>query len=431
MTENNDKKVTRSKGYFRYMIFILIFVQILDAYTTSYTAAFPSKIIEEFLSEYSANEANSIMALSVGIATVGMYFVFVNQYLADKFGRKLMLFVTTLGMGASALLLALSTSIIQYTIFLFMTYLFFSSDMWLIYVNEEAEPKKRALYTNILMAGGIMGPILMPIFRSIFITETSPVGAWRGMTLFPIFLGIPLAIVIILTFKETSKYEEMKKGQLEESEVQTSILLKDNIKALFTTARRKEIIVLYVISYLLGLNFILLQLGESFIASAPNMRESQVNIIILIIALSVIIGYLLTGVIADKIGRIPLLYACSILLPLSTLILFYGVTTSGGIFIIVVLGIAMGYVAYDSLHIVLRIIIMEVVPTDRRGTGSGLRALITAIGITSGFLIGSLITLFFGLGVAFIVMSIPLLANIFLIRAFVKETKGTDLGMVK
>ncbi|MHA1724956.1 MAG: hypothetical protein ACTSXH_08970 [Promethearchaeota archaeon] len=98
-------------------------MQILDAYTTSYSAAFPSKIIEEFFSNYSPNEINSIMVLSIGIATIGMYFVFINQL-----GRKVMLFIRTLGMGASALLLALSRNIVQYTFFLFLTYLFFSND---------------------------------------------------------------------------------------------------------------------------------------------------------------------------------------------------------------------------------------------------------------------------------------------------------------
>jgi MFS family permease len=99
------------------MLLILILVTILDAYTTGYIAAFPSKIVEEFLSNYSVNEANSIMALSIGIATIGMYFVFINQYLADKLGRKFMLFITTLGMGISALLFSLSQNIIQFTIF--------------------------------------------------------------------------------------------------------------------------------------------------------------------------------------------------------------------------------------------------------------------------------------------------------------------------
>ncbi|TFG08949.1 MAG: MFS transporter [Promethearchaeota archaeon] len=430
MTEEEKSSISRSKSYFRYMILILVLVQILDAYTTSYTAVFPSKVAEEFLKGYSANEQAAIMALSIGIATVGMYFVFVNQFLADKLGRRLMLFITTLGMGVSALFLALSQDIIQYTIFLFLTYLFFSADMWLIYINEEAKSEKRAYYTNVVLAFGIAGPILMPIFRSIFITETSPVGAWRGMTLFPILLGIPLSIIIILTMKETAKYEEMKEGKLIQKE-ELSITFRENIRALFASDRKKELIALYVMSYFCGLNFIFLQLAELYIATTAGLPESSINLVIYIVAISVILGYLLTGIIADKIGRKPLIYLFSVLMFIATIILYFGSISSPAIFIFIVIGVALGYVAYDSLHIVLRIVTLEVVPTDRRGTGSGLRALITALGITSGFFIGSALSFAFGLGVAFILISIPLFINVLLAHKYLTETKGTDLAMVK
>lgn len=427
MTEQNDSKIVRSKSYFRFLMLILILVQILDAYTTTYTAVFPSKIAEEFLSGYSANQQAAIMAISIGIATIGMYFVFVNQYLADKIGRRAMLFITTLGMGAAALLLALSQNIIQFTIFLFMTYLFFSVDMWLIYMNEEAEPEKRARYTNMLLAFGVLGPILIPVMRSIFITETSPVGAWRGMTYFPIFLGIPLAIIIFFTIKETARYQEMKDGKLVE-EKKDEISFRDNVKALFQSDRRKELIALYIMSFLCGLNFIFLQLVELHLATSTPLKEGEINIIIYVVALSVISGYILTGIIADKIGRIPLLYLFSVLMFIATIVLYFG--TSSTIFILLLLGVTLGYVAFDCLHIVLRIVTLEVVPTDKRGTGSGLRALITAIGITSGFFIGSGLALFLGLGTAFIIISIPLIFNVFLIRKYLVETKGTDLAKI-
>jgi MFS family permease len=407
---------------------ILILVQVLDAYTTTYTAVFPSRIAEEFLPNYSTNQQAAIMAISIGIATVGMYFVFINQYLADKFGRRLMLFITTLGMGAAALLLALSQNIIQFTIFLFMTYLFFSADMWLIYMNEEAEPEKRARYTNMLLAFGVLGPILIPVMRSIFITETSPVGAWRGMTYFPIFLGIPLAIIIFFTIKESARYQEMKEGKIVE-EKKDEISFRENIRALFQSDRRKELIALYLMSYLCGLNFIFLQMVELHLATSTALKEGDITLIIYVVALSVISGYILTGIIADKIGRLPLLYLFSVLMFIATIVLYFGSLSTT--FIWLLLGVVLGYVAYDCLHISLRIVTLEVVPTDRRGTGSGLRALITAIGITSGFFIGSGLALFFGLGIAFIIISIPLLINVVLIRRFLVETKGTDLAEVK
>jgi len=147
MTENNEGRVKqRTKKYFTYLVIILFLIQILDSYTTQVPNVIPSHIIEEFLSGVQYNEA--IYQLAVGIATCGTFLVFLIQFFADKFGRKIMLVITILGMSLSASLLIFSTNIIQYTLYLFVVYWFFSSDMWLIYINEESKPKSRAKWTG-------------------------------------------------------------------------------------------------------------------------------------------------------------------------------------------------------------------------------------------------------------------------------------------
>ncbi len=426
-------RVERTKKYFMYLLLILILVQIMDAYSTAYTATFPSKIIEEFLPGYGQNEADALMSIAIGIATFGMYFVFVNQYFADRIGRKWMLAVTTFGMGFCAFLLTLSTDIWSYTLFLFLTYLFFSSDMWLIYINEEAPPEKRGLYTNIVLALGILGPILSPIFRGIFITETSPVGSWRGMTWFLIILGIPLSIVILFTVKETSKYEEIKVCGDELGLTDLQIKFKENLRTINNSPRRKEILILLIMSFLLGFNFTLQQLGESFIQGNTDLTEKDINNIIMVIAISVIIGYLGTGILADKIGRVPLIYIFAVTMILAPIILFMGgqADTTAGQFALCALGIGIGYVSYNGLHIVIRLITVEIIPTGCRGTCSGLRAFVQAVGITGGFFLGSIITRSFGLGVTFIVFAIPLVVYFPLTLKFLKETKGTDLSTIQ
>ncbi len=431
MNETKSSSGERTKKYIRYLFLILALVQIMDAYTTTYTAAFPSKIIEEFLIiPYSMdiNVAQAILSFSIGIATAGMYFVFFNQYFADKLGRKKMLGITTLGMGVSALLLALSINIWLYTIFLFCTYLFFSSDMWLLYANEESPAKKKAVYTNLLLAFGVMGPIMMPLMRSVFITETSPLWMWRGMTLFPIILGIPLGIVIFFTIRETKIYETAKiEGKLEVEK----IFLKENVKIVFQSPYKKEYIVLLVMSFTAGLNFVILQLAESFLAQSTTLGEGDINLIIIIVALSVILGYLLTGFIADRIGRKPLMMIYSFFVPVGAIFLFLGSQITTNVFLIASLGVAFVYIGYNGLLIVIRIVVMEIMSTDTRGTGMGVRGLTTALGITTGFLVGAGVTLFSNLGLAFILLSLPLFANLFLVLKYLKETKGTDLSTVE
>ena len=311
MESENQESPNRTRKYWIYLVLILILVDLVDQYNTNYINTFPSLVIAEFLSEYSVEEGAAIYAFCVGIATFGMYFVFINQYLADKFGRKIMLAISSLGLGLSSLFLALSTDIVQFTIALFLVYIFFSSDMWLIYIGEEAPPEKRAYWTNIVLATGVLGPVLIPIFRTIFITDTYQ--NWRGMTIFPIVLGIPLGILVLLTIKETCHYEDIKNCRDEDGELLT-IYFKENVKALFNSPRRKEFNMILLMSFIVGLNYAFITLGENYIATSSNLDQSQINIIIYCIAFSVIAGYISTGILADKLGRKPMLYFHTLLL---------------------------------------------------------------------------------------------------------------------
>ena len=425
--KESNSSLKRTKSYFIYLLIILILVDLVDQYSTNYINTFPSLIVQEFLSGYPSKTASSIFAICVGIASVGMYFVFFNQYFADKVGRKNMLAITTFGMGVASLLLSLSTNIVMYTIFLFMVYMFFSSDMWLIYINEEAPAERRATWTDIVLATGVVGPILIPIFRSMFISETS--SNWRAMTLFPILISIPLGIIILLTVKETSTYEEMKEKASKE---ELTVYLKENVRLLFASPRRKELSILFLMSFFAGLNYAFISLGENFIATnSTNIGQNEINLIIYSIAFSVITGYLITGVLADKIGRVPLLYVYSVLLPLSVILTVFGTTFQGGILLLATLGFSLTYVSYWGLVLVLRIITVEITPTNKRGTGSGMRAFINAIGTTVGLFLSGLIVIFFGQGLSFIFISLPMFIHLPLVYLFIKETKGTDLSFVE
>ncbi|MHA1488242.1 MAG: hypothetical protein ACTSRI_01140 [Promethearchaeota archaeon] len=79
----------------------------------------------------------------------------------------------------------------------------------------------------------------------------------------------------------------------------------------------------------------------------------------------------------------------------------------------------------------IRIVSVEILPTDKRGTGSGLKSVFSAFGITSGLLLNSSIIVNFGLGIAFIVFCLPLLINLPLVYKYLKETKGADLTKLK
>ncbi len=429
MTQINEDSPVRSPGYFKYMMIILMLVLILDNYTQFYSAIIPSKVVEEFLGHYPQNVANSIFAFSLAIASIGSYIVFLVWYSSDRVGRKFLLVISVFGMAFASLGILLSRNIVEYTIFRLLLAIFVGSDIWLIYINEESPPEKKAFYVNIALIGGMIGILLMAVFRSIYITDTSPVGAWRGMTYFSILLGIPLGILVALTIKETSKYEEIKQKRLTRED--RAKLLKKNIKTIFKSDNRKAYITTLTVHFIWNLNGIYINLAELYMAQSPNLKEGDINIVVLILVPSIAGGFLTTGLLADKIGRKPLLYVYIALFFVGAIIFLVGAATPGIALVLVCTGQAMINVAYWGTWVLISIITIELIPTDARGTGTGFKSLIGTLAGTTALIVTGIITYFFSLFVVFVVFVIILLFNLPLIYKFMIETLGTDLSQIK
>ncbi|MFW9972985.1 MAG: MFS transporter [Candidatus Odinarchaeota archaeon] len=412
----------RYTTYFKYMIFILVFVEILDTYSTNYLNVVVSDISSEFFQFLSGDAAISLFQIFVALATLGMYFVFLNQYLSDKIGRKFLLVFTVFGMGFSSLFIAFSTNIIVYTVFLFLLYFFFNSDIWVIYINEESPVGKRAFFTNLVLIGGVVGALLIPVFHDI-----ASVTNWRIMTYFAVILGIPLSLIIFFTFKESSKYLEIKQNEFLIEERHK--MFKKNLQTIFKSTRKKEFLTILIISLIIGLNNLFILVGEDFLSDSFSTED--VDIIIWVMGIASIIGYLLTGVTADKVGRKPLCYIYSILFPISILMIILGVNLTTGALIIVMIGAGLANMSFWGLRIIISIMVLEIVPTQTRGTGVGLKSLTNSAGVTVGLILSSIITFSQGLAMSFLVFSLLFLVIFFLVFTFLKETKGVNLSDIE
>lgn len=421
---SNEKSTGRTRKYFLYMIFILMLVQILDSYATVFPGAIPSAIAKSFLSGKSENVQNSIMAFASGAVSIGMYFLFFSHYLSDKLGRKKMLSITVLGMALAAFGIFLSTSFVMYMIFVFFLSFFFSSDIWLIYINEEVNPNKRAFFSNIILMAGLLGPIFMVVSRFMFISETE--SYWQGMTFFPMIIGFPLCVVIYFTLKETSKYRQMKESGTIESRS-----FKEDVLSIFKTESRKPYTFLLLIVFLRGISGIYVGLFEKYMSDVGTLTQDQVTMVFFLVIFAVIIAYTINGTLADRIGRKPLLYLWSFLAPISVLIWVFGAHNSNNAFYIVLLGYSLTHISTWGAIGIIRLITIEMLPTDRRGTGIGFRSLIGGIGGTIGLLLSAVVILFVGLGTTFIIFVMAHLFVIPIAYFFLKETKGVELSEIK
>jgi MFS family permease len=240
-------------------------------------------------------------------------------------------------------------------------------------------------------------------------------------------LGIPLSFIIFFTFRETSKYLELKE---DESIIQNrKKIFKENIKTIFISSRRKEFLIILVISLIVGLNNIFILVGEDFLSA--SFTSDDVDNIVWIMGISSIIGYFITGVTADKVGRKPLCYIFSILFPLSILIIVLGVNLPNGALMMVMIGAGLANLSYWGLRILISIMALEIIPTHTRGTGAGIKTLISSIGITVGLIISSIITYSQGLAVSFLIFSLLFIVIFVLVLMFLKETKGVNLSNIE
>jgi sugar phosphate permease len=80
---------------------------------------------------------------------------------------------------------------------------------------------------------------------------------------------------------------------------------------------------------------------------------------------------------------------------------------------------------------VIRLTTIELLPTDRRGTGVGFRSLIGSIGAIIGLLLSSAVILVVGLGTTFLIFVMGNFLVIPIAYFFLKETKGVELSEIK
>jgi len=422
---------TMGKGYLVFLFIYMFLYEFMDSYTTSYYTSVVSYIEADFGIDHST------FYLIQAIASVGLLLVLFIQNLADVWGRKPMMIVVFFGMGFASFILLISHDIYVFTIGFLLSWIFFSSDLWVIIMSEEAPAEKRATYSYIIAVLGALGAIAIPVCRGIFVKVAPSVDptAWRGMNYLAL-LAMPLAF-LGFGMKETIAFKNRKNMKKIPTEGEKEILVKEKQQKLllpFKTEHKVKLIVFMVFGLMMGMSAAVNSTLEVFFTS--NIVEKHdaspevVTNITYIAVLGTFIFFGITGILADKMGRKRLFYIYFALNSgFFALLVFFvdPLAASGSYWVFAIAGFfANG--SFWGIFMLSKTYCVENFPTSIRGTSSGWRAFMYAVGLIFGSLVSSVLATFMSLGHMYVLFAVlNAIVMIPLIVKFLPEMKGVEI----
>ncbi len=444
------KMQNRSSGskYFMILLFLIAVVNILDEVTSNLTVTVQSSFVTEFfvnnpfMGKYYTYEDGLAFHSSIGVFTyvLGLFTPFYKA-LADKWGRKPLFAISTLGMAAGLLVIHLSSSYVMFLIGFAIISFFMGHDIQIIYILEEAPDRHRAKIYSFLKSFGILGVILIPALRDALMGDDAT--KWREIFLVPALIGFAAVVLVILLAKDTKvfigerieylsrPYEEkqaekaLKKQQKEAQRNQSGVF--NGVKYIFANKDTKILIIAHII-FDSAMPAIALYFESSM--HSAGMSTSEITKALFMVPVIYAAITFLSGFIADKAGR-------------KTTVTLFSVTCIAG-YVLFVAGILNGWNPYlvgslaglyqGSYWIgrdYMNVMMTEKVPTDIRASVVGAEGLLVIIGLVFGY--GATIIGMTQMQIwnACLAVSIPAVAVAAILFAFnVKETKGANLDEI-
>ncbi len=446
-----SKMQKRSNGsrYFLILLVLIAIVNILDEVTSNLTVTVQSSFVTEFfvnnpfMGKYYTYNDGLAFHSGIGVFTyvLGIFTPFYKA-LADKWGRKPLFVISTLGMATGLLVIHLSTSYIMFLIGFAIISFFMGHDIQIIYILEEAPDKHRAKIYSFLKSFGILGVILIPTLRDILMGDDAT--KWRDIFLVPAIIGFAASVLVILLAKDTKvfigerieylsrSYEErqaekaLQKKQKQAQRNQSGVF--NGVKYIFANKDTKMLIIAHII-FDAAMPAIALYF-ESSMHTAGMSTENITKALFMVPVIYASITFL-SGFIADKAGRKATVNLFSVTCVAGYVLFVIGILNGWNPYLIgSFAGLYQGsyWIGRDYMNVMMT----EKVPTDIRASVVGAEGLLVIIGLAVGY-----ITTIIGMTImeiwwACLAVSIPAVTVAAVIFAkHVKETKGANLDEIE
>jgi len=390
--------------------------------------------------EYS--EAISVMA----IATIPTYLITainpLYRTLSDRFGRKIFLFINTLGMGVGLLVAMIAPNPYIYILGTCITGFFTPNDMQVIYLMETAPIKHRAKLCSITKGVGLLSVSLIGVFRTLFY-KPEVLSTWRLVYLIPVIIAIVIAFVALIFTKETPVFLEKRLNYLRKTdeeraaeaaaENQTSkenASLGEAVRYIFQT-RQLRMIALVLFIFSAGVAFTG-YVGETLLAGG-HMSDADMNLFYIIEPIVYAVCAFFSGFATDALGRKNSGVLFGIIAIVGQVVFVLGAKYGlGAVPLAFANGIMFGGL-WSFSDLMFLVLPGESAPTRMRATVMA----VISYAYISNIIVSILVGVFYqsigsaNIGVFQLCFFVPIMIfSVLFLKLKVKETKDTDLTKV-
>ncbi len=431
---------------FWFLLVILTIIYIADEISSNVnTVMKPYMIFDLFHvpnADTKAPEYGSAISV-MAIATIPTYILTaVNplyRTLADRFGRKIFLFINTLGMGLGMLICMTAANPYVFVVGSCLTLFFTPNDMQVIYLMETAPIKHRAKLCSITKGIGLLSVSLIGIFRSMFY-DPNDLTTWRLVYLIPVVIALVISAIAYLFTKETPVFLERRIGYLEKSDEERAEEaargrsenggIKEAFRYIFRTPQTRTLVILvFIFSIAVAMSG---YVGEVLLAGG-HMSDDDMNLFYILEPLVYAVFAFFSGFLTDALGRKNSGFLFGLLAIVGQCVFVFGSKAGIGP---VALSLANGlmYGGLWSLSDLLFIVLPgESAPTRIRATVMSL----ISYAYISNLIVTMLVGVFFDrigsakIGTFQLFFFVPvILITIAVLKLKIRETKDTDLSAV-
>lgn len=448
----NERNKPKRKSYFIVILALILLVDIIDNFTTNAPGNITSCFLTEFYNlpaaiSVESQQYNDALSAHNGLLlityAVGLLTPFYKA-LGDKYGRKPLFVASTIGMGFGLLVIYLCKSYVTFIIGSCITSFFLGHDIQILYILEVAPSKHRAKIYSCVKALGGLSSIMIPALRETLMENNASL--WRNIYLLPAVSAFFIALLVFLFAKETDVFIKERYDYLqipydvriqkakEEKEKAKKSGIGPAIKYIFA---HKELRALLIIKCIFDIAILVVQNFESIMKKDFAFTTEQISKAEYWFPIFYCIIVLISGVLADKIGRkkIILIFGGVVITAFSLFIYFCSFNTTAGLTVNpnlcgIMYGLYLGsyWIGRDYMEIMAT----EKVPTEIRSSIIGAFGLLVYSGMAIGCIANIIAPLFINqIWVYSLGVTVPaVLISIILLACKVKETKGVDYDSI-